>query len=162
MSFKKRLWFILLKRKSALAVILSGTVFSTSMVTNREIFTDFEDENSVNISQEKVYYESELQEQAIYEGGNEKFYEFIEKNMKLPDIEKDLIIRTIISFIIEKDGSISDITIRKEGEHGVGEEALKAIKKAPANWHPGKIENKPVRSYYIFPITITIGNPKKN
>lgn len=36
MSFKKRLWFILLKRKSALAVILSGTVFSTSMVTNRE------------------------------------------------------------------------------------------------------------------------------
>lgn len=68
--------------------------------------------------------------------------------MKLPDIEKD--------------GSISDITIIKEGEHSVAEEALKAIKKAPANWHPGKIDNKPVRSYYMFPITITVGNPKKN
>lgn len=79
MSLKKRLWFILLKRKSALAVILSGTVFSTSMINDREIFTGFEDEKSVNISQEKVYYESELQEQAIYEGRNEKFNEFIEK-----------------------------------------------------------------------------------
>ncbi|KGO79855.1 hypothetical protein Q763_11650 [Flavobacterium beibuense F44-8] len=162
MSLKKRLWFILLKRKSALAIILSGTVFSTSMITDREIFTGSDNEKSVNISQEKVYYESELQEQAIYEGGNEKFNEFIEKNMKLPEIEKDIIIRTIISFIIEKDGSISDIVIRIGGKHGVAEEALKAIKKAPANWHPGKIDNKPVRSYYMFPITITVGNPKKN
>ena len=79
MSLKKRLWFILLKRKSALAVILSATVFTTSMINDREIFTGFEDEKSVNISQEKVYYESELQEQAIYEGRNEKFNEFIEK-----------------------------------------------------------------------------------
>lgn len=161
MSLKKRLWFILLKRKSALAVILSANLFPTSIVTDKKIFTDFGDVKSMKLTQEKVYYAQELEEQPIYEGGNEKFYDFVETNMKIPDINKDIIIKMIISVTIEKDGSLSDILIHKEDEYGIAEDVINVLKKSPANWHPGKINNKPVRSHFMFPIVITIGNPKK-
>jgi hypothetical protein len=62
-----------------------------------------------------------------------------------------------VSFIIETDGSLTEITtLRDNVGYGTVDEAIRVVKSAP-KWIPGKINSEPVRVKYSLPITI---NPK--
>jgi len=56
-----------------------------------------------------------------------------------------------ISFIVEKDGSISNVTILRGPGHGCDEEVVRVISKMPA-WTPGKIGNNIVRGKMVTPV----------
>ena len=55
--------------------------------------------------------------------------------------------------MVEKDGSLSELTILRDIGYGTGEEALRVLKLSP-NWIPGKVNNIPVKTLYSLPITI--------
>lgn len=72
-----------------------------------------------------------------------------------PDVCVDGI--AVISFIVEKDGSLNDFTIRRDPGQGTGEEALRVVKlmaEATGPWVPGAwgIDRKPVRIQYNVPV----------
>lgn len=98
----------------------------------------------------------DLDEQPIFSGGMDAFFEYISKNYQIPSeiINKKLRGKVFANFIIEKDGSISDIKILKDMGYGTGNEAERVLKNAP-KWIPGKQNGVPVRVQYSLPITIS-------
>jgi hypothetical protein len=99
-----------------------------------------------------VYNTSEISEKPDYPGGMEAFYKFIAMNYTAP--EKDgLNGRVYVTFIVEKDGSLSDIKVLRDIGYGTGEEATRVLKLSP-NWTPGMINDDAVRVLYSLPIKV--------
>ena len=82
---------------------------------------------------------------------------FFAKNLKYTQkaIINEVSGKVFISFIVNKDGSISEISIMKGLGYGLDEEALRVIKKMP-NWLPGKQGGRPVRVKIIQPIKFSL------
>jgi protein TonB len=91
-------------------------------------------------------------------GGMEAFYKYVSKNLKYPLQAKRASIegRVYLQFVIDKDGSISDVKIMKGIGFGCDEEAERVIKSSP-KWKPGKQRGTPVRQRIVIPIHFKIG-----
>jgi len=86
-------------------------------------------------------------------GGMKSFYEHVGENMVYPDYAKRLNIegRIFCQFVVEKDGSLTDIKVIKGIGGGCDEEAIRVLKGAP-NWNAGKQRGRPVRVRMVLPI----------
>lgn len=80
------------------------------------------------------------------------FHQYLMKNFKVPDYP-GLRGKVMIQFVVEKDGSITDVRALTNLGHGAEEAAIKAIKKSP-NWSPAMQNGKPVRCVFQQPFTI--------
>lgn len=87
-----------------------------------------------------------------FEGGLDKFFQFFSKNYKMPNQYSGRG-NLIIGFIVEKDGSITDIKIIKDLGDGTGKEAIRVLKLSP-KWKPGLVNGKPARVSYSLPIAL--------
>jgi len=87
-------------------------------------------------------------------GGAAAWNKFLSKNLRFPAVAQEEGVggKVFLSFIIEKDGSLSNITVDKAAGHGFDEEALRVLKLAKA-WKPGMQNGQPVRVKYSIPIT---------
>ncbi len=90
---------------------------------------------------------------ADFPGGMSKFYEYMGNEMKYPKKEQRMGIdgRVYLSFVIERDGSLTDIKVLKGVSEGLDEEAIRVLKNSPA-WNPGKQRGKEVRVRMTIPI----------
>lgn len=88
-----------------------------------------------------------------FPGGDKKRMKFIKKNLKYPLSAKvEKIQGTVyIQFIIEPDGSITNVRIKKDIGHGCGEEAARIVKLMP-KWKPAMQGGKPVRTEFNLPV----------
>ena len=100
-----------------------------------------------------------------FPGGTEALLKFVTNNVKYPEKAKDEEIsgRVFISFVIEKDGSVSNVEVKRGIGGGCDEEAVRVIKSLP-NWKPGIKDGKPVRVSYMMPINfkLTDDTPTKS
>lgn len=98
-----------------------------------------------------------VEEMPSYKGGEEAMYKFLSDNIKYPQKAKETGIQgnVIISFVVEKDGSISNVVILKDIGAGCGAEAARVIKKMP-KWKPGKQNGSIVRVQFNMPIRYTL------
>jgi len=96
-----------------------------------------------------------------FPGGLEAFITFISKNIKYPaEARKNGVQgRVIISFIVEKDGSLSDVHVARGIGYGADEEALRVIKSSP-DWKPGIQNGHLVRVAYSVPISFSLDDGK--
>ncbi|GAB3723334.1 energy transducer TonB [Flavobacterium koreense] len=101
---------------------------------------------------DKVYNSSEVDEKPEFVGGMEKFYKFTAKNFNVPSGE-GIKGKIIVEFIIEKDGSITNINVIQDIGYGTAEETISFLKKSP-RWKPGKKNGEIVRTLYRLPITL--------
>ncbi|SEO88450.1 TonB family C-terminal domain-containing protein [Mucilaginibacter gossypiicola] len=92
-----------------------------------------------------------------FPGGLEAFGKFLSTNIKYPAAAREQRIqgRVIITFIVEKDGSLSSERIVRGITDDLNNEALRVIKLSP-NWKPGMQGNRPVRTQYSVPISFTL------
>ncbi|MDT3401412.1 energy transducer TonB [Mucilaginibacter terrae] len=88
-------------------------------------------------------------------GGNAAWAKFLQKNLRYPDT--DVQGRVMLSFIIEKDGKLSDIQILKGISPELDREALRVLKLAPA-WKPGMQNGHAVRVKYTIPIVFQMAD----
>lgn len=96
---------------------------------------------------------SRVDSQPEFPGGPEALYnDFIKNNYRMP-IVKNLKGKVYVSFIVETNGTLSDIKILRDIGYGTGEEAIRVLKLSP-RWTPAKRDNKYVRWNYSFPITV--------
>lgn len=86
-----------------------------------------------------------VEEDATFPGGMSQWNKFLKKNLKYPRQAKRMGIEgnVYLSFIVGRDGSISDISVTRSIGGGCDEEALRVLKKSP-KWKPGKQRGKPV------------------
>lgn len=98
-----------------------------------------------------------VEQQPSPKGGMPAFYEYVSKNLKYPAQARRMGIegRVFVQFVIEKDGSITDVKAIKGIGAGCDEEAERVIKEAP-KWNPGKQRGRPVRVRMILPITFKL------
>lgn len=102
--------------------------------------------------QDTIYDFKEVDIKPEYPDGVEAFYKFIAKNFKVPE-EEGLNGKIISTFVIEIDGSITDIKVLQDIGYGSGAEVLKVLSMSK-KWIPAKLNDIPVRVLYQFPITI--------
>jgi periplasmic protein TonB len=99
-----------------------------------------------------------VEETAAPIGGMSAFYEFVNKKIKYPAQAKRMGIegKVFVEFVIEKDGSITDVKAIKGIGGGCDQEAERVLQAAP-KWKPGKQRGKPVRQKMVLPINFKLG-----
>ncbi|HEY9003214.1 MAG TPA: M56 family metallopeptidase [Mucilaginibacter sp.] len=104
---------------------------------------------------DKVF--SEVEHVPNYPGGVDKFYKFLQQNIKYPAEAKNKKIegKVFLSFIVEKDGSLSTFKILRDPGAGCGAEAVRVMKLSP-KWNPGIQNGHKVRVQYTMPISFTL------
>ena len=93
-----------------------------------------------------------VEEMPQFPGGEKGMMEFVTKNIAYPQEARDKEIegRVFVKFVIEKDGSVSDVKVAKGIGGGCDEEAVRVVKAMP-KWKPGKQDGKTVRVSYTMP-----------
>jgi hypothetical protein len=89
-----------------------------------------------------------------FPGGINKFYNYVGNNFEKPEIDAIATFRVYVSFVIEKDGSMTDIKVVRDPGFGLGKEAIRVLKSLKTKWSPGMIGSKPVRTAYNLPIAV--------
>ena len=91
-----------------------------------------------------------------FPGGINKFYNYVGNNFEKPEIEGTNTFRVYVSFVIEKDGSMTDIKVIRDPGFGLGKEAIRVLKSLKTKWSPGMIGSQPVRTAYNLPISVVM------
>lgn len=127
------------------------------------------DQNEV--IEEYVYEAPEIEEEEIVEeevflsveenpefpGGTAKLLEYVKKNLKYPMMarESDIQGRVFVGFVVEKDGSISNVQVIRGIGGGCDEEAVRVVQSMP-KFKPGKQRGNPVRVQYTLPVVFKL------
>lgn len=109
-------------------------------------------EETPSVMEDQIYNTAGVDIKPEFKGGMEKFYKFIGKNFNVPK-DEGLKGKIIVSFVVEMDGSLTDIKVVKDIGYGTGEEAIRVLSICP-KWIPGEHEGKKVRVLYSIPISI--------
>ena len=99
-----------------------------------------------------IYNTAGIELKPDFPGGMEKFYKYVGKNYQVPE-EEGLKGKVFVSFVVEKDGSLTDIKVIRDIGYGTGKEAIRVLKSCP-KWNPGEQNGKKVRVLYSLPISI--------
>ena len=99
-----------------------------------------------------IYNTAGIEVKPDFPGGMEKFYKFVGNNYQTPE-EDGLKGKVYVTFVVEKDGSLTDIKVIRDIGYGTGKEAIRVLNKCP-KWTPGEQNGKKVRVLYSLPITI--------
>lgn len=92
-----------------------------------------------------------------FPGGQTAMMEFIENNMKYPVVAQENGIqgKVVLSFTVDKDGSITDIEVVRSVDPALDAEAIRIIKSMP-KWQPGMQRDKAVRVKYTVPVNFRL------
>jgi len=136
---------------------------TNELVVNAEV-TD--DTKNIEITPVKIEEEEEEEEQQIFTvvendpefpGGMEALYKYLAQNIKYPQLARDNNItgRVYVTFVVERDGSITGCRVLRDIGGGCGQEAIRVVKSMP-KWHPGKQRGKAVRVQFNLPVNFNL------
>ena len=91
-----------------------------------------------------------------FPGGDIALNSYIMSNLKFPTCFREENIGTVyISFVVEKEGNLTDVKILRGIGVGFDEEAIRLIKQMP-NWIPGSLYGKPTRTRFVIPVNFSL------
>ena len=98
-----------------------------------------------------------VEDQPEFPGGTAALLEYLRKNIKYPAIcrENNIQGKVIVTFVVNKDGSIVDIEVIKSVNPSLDKEAIRVISQMP-KWKPGSQRGKPVRVKYSVPVNFRL------
>jgi hypothetical protein len=95
--------------------------------------------------------------EANFMGGLDAFRNKVMNNFDGSGMESDGVMKTTVTFIVEKDGTISGL--KADGKDAdFNSEALRTVRSIKGKWVPAKVKGQPVRSYFKFPISMKFEN----
>ncbi|WP_293873280.1 energy transducer TonB [Flavobacterium sp.] len=122
----------------------TGNDGSATTITAPVIFTD-------------VVSTSELDRLPEYPGGIKKFYEYVGNNFEKPNLDEGLgAVSVIMSFVIEKDGVMSNIKVLRSSDKKLEVEAIRVLKSLKVKWSPGYKDGDKMRTLYTLPIKVAL------
>jgi periplasmic protein TonB len=98
-----------------------------------------------------------VEQYPTFKGGDPVFIRYIQKNLVYPKKARRMGLegRVFVQFIVEKDGSLSNVVVIRGMAGGCNEEALKVMQNSP-KWLAGKQRGRPVRVQIVVPITFRL------
>lgn len=105
--------------------------------------------------EEKVY--EVVEEMPSFPGGQGAMFEFIANNIQYPIVAEENGVqgRVLVSFVIKKDGSLSNVRVVKSVDPALDKEAVRLIKSMP-KWSPGKEKGRFVNVKFTVPVTFRL------
>ena len=99
-----------------------------------------------------------VEDMPSFPGGQDAYYQYLGNNINYPKQAKEMGIegRVFITFIVNKDGSLSDLQLVRGIGGGCDEEALRVFMESP-NWEPGKQRGRVVKTRMQAAITFELG-----
>ncbi len=100
-----------------------------------------------------------VEHQPEFPGGMSALMKFLSDNIKYPVIAQENGIqgRVITNFVVERDGSITDVNVVRGQDPSLDKEAVRVIKTMP-RWKPGQQRGKPVRVRFTLPVQFRLAN----
>ena len=100
-----------------------------------------------------------VEESAMFPGGQNELIKYLALNIQYP---KQARVRGVeglvyVSFVVEKDGSLTDIKLLRDIGSGCGEEAVRVVKEMP-KWTPAKLKGETVRMQFNLPVKFTLAD----
>lgn len=139
--------------------LAAGAFFSLCSVANASNIYDY-----AEVPADTAVYRTEsLESEPVFtEGGEKGILGFLERNVKYPKhaMESGKTGRVLINFVIEKDGSVTNIRPINDADPELTQEALRVARSMP-KWIPGKKNGEPVRVEYTLPFTFKLNGGKQ-
>ena len=100
-----------------------------------------------------------VDEEPQYPGGMDALYAFLKENIRYPQQARDNGItgKVYVTFVVEKDGSISNPRLLRDIGGGCGPEAIRVVRMMP-RWIPGKLRGETVRVQFNLPVNFTLSD----
>lgn len=107
-----------------------------------------------------TFESKDVDEKAEYKEGMDELMNFIGQNLTYPKAAVDAKIegRVILKFIVNEDGTLSDIKTTQKLGGGCDEEVIRVIKMTNGKWNPAKKEKRAIKSYFQLPIAFRLPN----
>ena len=140
-------------------------VTNDTKITTNVDFAEFEDD--VEIVQQVAVEEEEIVEEQpflvaetmpSFQGGSlNDFRNWVQSKVRYPAIaqENGISGKVVLTFVIEKDGRLTNIQVLQTPDRSLSEEAIRVLQQSP-KWSPGKQRNQPVRVRYTLPVEFRI------
>lgn len=92
-----------------------------------------------------------------YPGGSQVLFKYIQTQLRYPSDARNMKVegRVIVSFIVDKDGWVTNVSVRKGVFPSLDREAVRVVS-GMARWDPGKKNGKPVKVKYSLPISFRL------
>ncbi len=130
------------KLYSLILILISQFIFSQS--DSKKL--------SIPNPSEIIYSTDQVKVVPKFNGGKKALELFIKRNFVMPNI-KGLKGEVLVSFIVEKDGTLSEIGVLSDAGNGTADEAIRVMSISPV-WSPGVLNGIPVRVQYMITIPV--------
>ncbi|MBX2893021.1 MAG: TonB family protein [Saprospiraceae bacterium] len=110
-------------------------------------------ENSKKTQDDGEYNMVTVQKPPTFPGGEQDLLRYLAENIKYPALAREAGIEgtVALSFVVNKDGSVTDVSILKDIGGGCGKEAVRVVKSMP-RWAPGEANGHPVKVRFTLPV----------
>jgi len=143
-------------------------IVDNDMKINSDLVINTEDDSKLGVDiknyvagtgKEEVVEEEEIpfqivEEKPTFQGGDENtFTKWVFERLVYPEIAKENGVqgRVILQFLVNTDGSVSDVKVVRGVDASLDKEAARVVASSP-KWKPGRQRNKPVKVRYVFPV----------
>lgn len=98
-----------------------------------------------------------VEQMPTFPGGDGALFEYLSKNIRYPAVAEENGVqgRVIVTFVVERNGSITDVKVVKSVDPSLDKEAMRVVKSMP-NWIPGKQNGQAVRVKFTVPVTFRL------
>ncbi|MBO4486081.1 MAG: energy transducer TonB [Prevotella sp.] len=98
-----------------------------------------------------------VEQMPSFPGGQQALMDYLSNNVKYPVVAQENGVqgRVVVSFVVEKDGSITDVKVVKSVDPSLDKEAARVVKSMP-RWIPGKQNGSAVRVKYNVPVSFRL------
>ncbi|RZJ74749.1 MAG: energy transducer TonB [Flavobacterium sp.] len=103
-----------------------------------------------------IVHAGNVDEAPVFPGGLNKFYTMVGDRFKTPDSESRMTVKVHVYFVVEKDGTMTNIKVVNNPGENLEREALRVLKSIKTKWKPGKKGGEYVRTAYNLPITVNV------
>ena len=108
-----------------------------------------------HVEENKVF--DVVEQMPSFAGGPQALLQYLNSNVKYPVVAQENGVqgRVVISFVVEKDGSVTDVQVAKSVDPSLDKEAQRVVKSMP-HWIPGKQNGSAVRVKYVVPVSFKL------
>ncbi|WP_395045158.1 energy transducer TonB [Flavobacterium sp.] len=141
--------------KNLFLFIVALFLFEMGNAQSQTLEPVMEGPKEVTFGDETIYNMAQVEVKPEFPGGMQKFFQYVGRSFNMPDDESFTGGKILVNFIVEKDGSISEIKVLKDIGFGTANEAIRVLKSCP-KWMPAEHNGKKIRCNYLIPIMLHV------